>query len=507
MYCSGMVAFFSLLYFATPLGLGLSPDSVAYLRAAKDYLFGNGFQSFTSQWPPLYPLLIILTSEFFGKNIIVGSRILQALVFSANFSALYFLIRNYANPSRLISIILSGLLCLQGVMTYIHFYAWTESLFVLFILLDLVFLSKIIQPKIIKINALNCILLILATAAIYTRYIGFTVAILNALVILLMPNKDHTKRLMLSASQVLIPLLIIAPWLLHRSSFQNANTDRTFAFNALSSETLLNSFGNIGRWLVPNALTAESYGGYGTYSLLGALIFLLFFLLLFLQIIFIFNKNSTLYAQISKRVSVVFPLVLFVLVYFSSILFFIVFVDKKIIPDNRILAPIFLPLIVCLFSLFINSKKKIVQFIGLVSIFASLSFFYPELRARLLISYFNGIELNSKSERERPITVFLKTCMPNLKLGSDAPWHYDLYFEPKVQWLPQQILFGSGFINNNYKKEISQFEMSLNMIVIEDKSSQLVNEINALSTFQMIYDDDAYVWINTNMNVSNFGCF
>jgi hypothetical protein len=225
------------------------------------------------------------------------------------------------------------------------------------------------------------------------------------------------------------------------------------------------------------------------------------------KIIFIFNKNPTLYAQINKRVSVVFPLVLFVLVYFSAILFFIVFVDKKIIPDNRILSPIFLPLIVCLFSLFINSKKKIVQIIGLVSIFASLSFFYPELRARLLISYFNGIELNSKSERERPITVFLKTCMPNLKLGSDAPWHYDLYFEPKVQWLPQQTLFGSGFINNNYKKEISQLGMSLNMIVIEDKSSQLVNEINALSTFQMIYDDDAYVWINTNMNVSNFGCF
>jgi len=172
-----------LIIFLTPNGLGTSPDSVAYLRAAKDFIAGNGLLSFTSQWPPLYPALIILITEFFGLNLLTGARVLQGLILSANFLAVYFVLRSYSPLGRLISVLFAALLCLQGVISYTHFYAWTEPLFILFILLDLIALSKIkfCKNKSYKLNYIELILL--SILAVYTRYIGLIIAVLNAVLI------------------------------------------------------------------------------------------------------------------------------------------------------------------------------------------------------------------------------------------------------------------------------------------------------------------------------------
>ena len=506
---SGIISFFCLLFFLTPNGLGTSPDSVAYLRAAKDFISGNGLVSFTSQWPPLYPSLIIIITDLFKLNLLTGVRVLQALILPANFLAVYFVIRSYSTLGRLISILFATLLCLQGVISYTHFYAWTEPLFILFILLDLIVLSKV---KLYKNNKLIYFLLIfISILAVYTRYIGLVIAILNAIVLFIWFDVKLIKRLILALVQIIVPLIAITPWLLHRSAIQTANTDRQLIVSGISFETLQAGLGNIGRWVVPSNVSAEHYGGSMIQFAIGILIFIVIATLLILFFWKIISVKNLIHKELDATANTyklnVYPIALYILLYFLSILFFISFVDKKIMLDNRILSPIYLPVLIFIICTISYISKRFIRLIGLAAIFISLSFFYPELRARLLISYFNGIELSSKHVLNKPLNVFVNGCRTDSNVGSDLPWNYDLFFDKKVYWLPQQTFFGSGLINNNYKNEISQMSKHLDIIIVENKDSDMVKEIEAIPVFHKIYDSDGYIWININNknNVCEFG--
>jgi hypothetical protein len=385
-------------------------------------------------------------------------------------------------------------------MSYTHFYAWTEPLYILFILLDLIVLSRI---KLYINNKLIYILLILISIlAVYTRYIGLTIAILNAIVLFIWFDEKLFKRLFLTLPQIIVPLIAITPWLLYRSAIQTANTDRQLIVSGISFETLQAGLANVGRWVIPSNVSAEHYGG----SIIQFSIGILIFLVIATLITLFFWKISSNKNLINKELDVtanaymlnIYPVALFILLYFLSILFFISFVDKKIMLDNRILSPIYLPVLIFIICTISYINKRFIRLIGLAAIVISLSFFYPELRARLLISYFNGIELSSKHVLNKPLNVFVSGCKSDSNVGSDLPWSYDLFFDKKVYWLPQQSFFGSGLINNNFKNEISQMSNHLDIVIVENKDSDMVKEIEAIPVFHKIYDNDGYVWININ---------
>jgi hypothetical protein len=152
-----------------------------------------------------------------------------------------------------------------------------------------------------------------------------------------------------------------------------------------------------------------------------------------------------------------------------------------------------------LISLSASVSNKIWATILSAYLLTVLISFYPEFRARLLVSYFDGIELTSKSINNKKIISLVKSCDLATRVGADLPWNYDLYFDRKVYWLPRELLFGSGLINTNFKKEMSSLDSNLDIIVIEEKNSTLVTEVSALSQFQKAYEgDDGYVWINKN---------
>lgn len=477
----------------------MSPDSIAYLRAAKDFLNGNWLTSFTSQWPPLYPTFIILISKPLGLAATEGARLLQAIVYAVNFLALYQLIRIYSTLRAFPALLFAGLLALQGVITYIYFYAWTEPLFILIILSDLIILRRLqcLTEHSDTAALLHALLLFLAIFAVSTRYIGLTVAVLNGVIVVFYCQGQLVKRVSLATAHVLLPLFVITPWLTYRSAFQDGNTDRNFAFHGLSLDTLISGLGTLGRWVIPNHLPAGHYGGTHVHVTLGVI--LLLFLSVCTVMCLLFHKNKKIKIKFISHISQTAPVILFIAIYVCAILFFIIFVDKKIPLDNRILSPIFIPVCIFLISLSASVSNKIWATILSAYLLAVLIFFYPEFRARLLVSYFDGIELTSKSINNKKIISLVKSCDPAVRVGADLPWNYDLYFDRKVYWLPRELSFGSGLINTNFKKEMSLLDSNLDIIVIEEKNSTLVTEVSALSRFQKAYEgDDGYVWINKN---------
>jgi len=124
---------FSWAYLTTPNGLGISADSVAYLKAATSFMQTRSVAEFSSQWPPLYPMLLGIFGLIFNHDVILGARILQALLWAFSFVLIFFILRAAGSLNTLASILFSGLLSLHWSVTYVQYYAWTEPLFIFFV--------------------------------------------------------------------------------------------------------------------------------------------------------------------------------------------------------------------------------------------------------------------------------------------------------------------------------------------------------------------------------------
>ncbi len=166
-------------------GVGISPDSTTYLSVARSLLAGRGYVTFDgssyTSCPPLFPTLLAAVG-LAGIDPVVGARFLNALAFGGIVlvSGIFFL-RSLRSPALTVaatcSIVLSpGLL---GVCAM----AWTEPLFVLWILLFLLQISAFLRhPQTRSLIAAS----VFASLCLLTRYPG--VAVIPAgLVLLLAP--------------------------------------------------------------------------------------------------------------------------------------------------------------------------------------------------------------------------------------------------------------------------------------------------------------------------------
>jgi hypothetical protein len=184
----------------------------------------------------------------------------------------------------------------------------------------------------------------------------------------------------------------------------------------------------------------------------------------------------------------------------AFLIFSISFVDRKLLLDNRFLAPIFIPVILLLLGLISLITKPILRYACFGLFLIVMAFSYINLRSWLLISYFDGIEINSRVNINKPIYKKIKTYSTQCQVYSDQPWNMSLYFDKKVRWLPTEILFGTGLINQTYRSEIKSLSEKTNLIVVENKEDPIVNEIDTLVGLERIYDaKDGIVWKNNSI--------
>ena len=95
-----LVSFFSLFLIviagtllvlrATPEGLGLSDDSIAYIAGARSLLAGDGYREawlatngYVTHFPPGFPSALTVLG-WFGLDPLRGARFLNALLFGVN---------------------------------------------------------------------------------------------------------------------------------------------------------------------------------------------------------------------------------------------------------------------------------------------------------------------------------------------------------------------------------------------------------------------------------------
>jgi len=126
---------------ATPEGLGLSDDSIAYIAGARSMLAGNGYREAwlesnqpVTHFPPGFSSVLAFFG-LFGLDPLRGTRFVNALLFGVNAGLLGILVWRMT-PSLTAGIVIAALFVASGDMLEVHVVAMSEPLFIFLSLLS-----------------------------------------------------------------------------------------------------------------------------------------------------------------------------------------------------------------------------------------------------------------------------------------------------------------------------------------------------------------------------------
>ena len=231
-----MVTTFTLYYYATINGLGISPDSITYIDTASSLLEGKGFfvgKSPMTHYPPVYPIILAI-SGIFNPDIVRSAHVTHALIYFMN-ASLFGIIIFLSTSRNLLAMILGLLMFFSSKsILYIHSYAWSESPFIMFILISFLLLFLFLTRQ-------RIIYLILASTsiglAIATRYVGIAL-IPTIIILILLINKPVITRIKWAFTSLIIILVPILSWIIRNFIVAQTATNRSIIFHPFSIEKI-----------------------------------------------------------------------------------------------------------------------------------------------------------------------------------------------------------------------------------------------------------------------------
>jgi hypothetical protein len=192
-----LLALFGALYVflsTRDLGAGLSPDSVEYISTARNFIKGLGFINYANRptviYAPLYPALLALIGGIFRSDPLLIANILNAIIFGFIIYLVGMLSFDYFSSFPAIAILGTITILFSSPLFKVSVMAWTEPLFILFVIISLFFANLYISKK--NLSSL-IILSIFISLASLTRYIGVTLLLWGGLIILFINCRSSLK--------------------------------------------------------------------------------------------------------------------------------------------------------------------------------------------------------------------------------------------------------------------------------------------------------------------------
>jgi 4-amino-4-deoxy-L-arabinose transferase-like glycosyltransferase len=250
---AGMV----ILWLATRWGIGLYPDSIVYLGAARAILAGDGLSFFNDvgqfapviQYPPLYSAIVAGFGRI-GLDPLDGARWFSVLCYGANAILVAYIA--YCSSASYIAALVASFLALSAFpMIYIHSQALTEPMFIFLIFLGTSFLSVYLresQPGMLYWFSLCIGLSCLA------RYVGVAFIVTGAMAIFFLGKGGWAKRVGDTFKFSFLSSLPLAIWVLRNYLIAKNPVNRTFGFHPPALADFLPVTDTIGYWLIPSAM-------------------------------------------------------------------------------------------------------------------------------------------------------------------------------------------------------------------------------------------------------------
>lgn len=242
------------LAWATPWGLGVSPDSVTYLTAAANLLEGNGLAGQgadghavpMTRFPPLYPLLLAIPG-LFGLDLLGGARLLGILVYAINVLLAGLAIRRLGGGGPLV-LVGAALVAISIPIAWVHLWAWSEPLFLALTLASLWALGEHLERPSFK--ALLAAAALTALALI-CRYAGGALVLTAAAGILLAGRRAWRARLLDLTVFMAVVAMPLVGWLVRNRSVAGTAAGRELAYHPITSEQMRVALEVVSSWVPP----------------------------------------------------------------------------------------------------------------------------------------------------------------------------------------------------------------------------------------------------------------
>jgi hypothetical protein len=350
----------------TPYGIGVGYDSLYYINAAEGLRSGAGLVKVGSggataplnHFPPLYPLGLGLVSVLARISTMEAARWLGAGLFASNI-ALVGLFTRWVSGTWLAGIIASAFALLSPNLLDVHLDAMSEPLFFTCLLLFLWTMSIYFTTKSIRWALVAGLA---GGAATLTRYIGATVLIAGGLAILIWREGALWRRVRSACLFSAAGAVVVVPWVVRNALISGSATNREIIFHPVSGGTLRQGAITVSSWFLPN--TAPTSLRLVTTAAYGAA----FLLLLVAGYVRLRGRNT---AQMAWRDKACLLPLLYGIVYATSLLASMTFIDASTPLTNRILSPIYLVLLLttaCLIGRLAGVVRKKTLMLSLVAV-------------------------------------------------------------------------------------------------------------------------------------------
>lgn len=333
-----------LLWYSTPMGIGVGYDSVYYLSSADSLLRGFGLGRFDAlgnfipltHFPPLYPLTLAAGGYLLHGDTVLAGRLVAAISFGCLIFVVGWLVYTYSG-SPLPSFLTAAIILFSSVLLDVHLEAMSEPLFLLLMLISLYLVERYLARE--KMWVLVVAGLV-AGFSFLTRYIGISVVAAGVLAVLFLSKKPGGRRLLDGVIIGLIGVIPVAIWYLRNFLLTGILSNRTVLYHLPQKARILQGIRTVSNWILPvQTPLAISYG-----LILIAIATLIILLILF------FRSNSSkqdvVPAGSDKRfVSI---LLIFLGTYLVFLVFSLTFFDASTKLNDRILSPVYLALLLLL---------------------------------------------------------------------------------------------------------------------------------------------------------------
>jgi len=330
-------------------GAGLTPDSAAYISAARNLAEGNGFLTYNGLHlvvqPPLYSIILAAIKKIIAVDPQISAGYVNAVLFGLII---------YLSGLLLLRYLKSFVLIILGTMSVLISYALvqaslmalSELLFIVLVLLFLYFFGTY-QAKRDFVSFF--LFSVSASLACLTRYTGIMMILLGVLCIILWTRNTNKEKLWNSLIFLLITVLPITLWII-RNYFISGTL---VGLRAASSYTLVENITFFSATVFSWYLPSNSIRIY-------------FILILIIVSIWILFESSGHKSWSRDVIKLIGPCLLFVLLYSAIILISSTTTAYDRISD-RLLSPIYIPVIFTMFFITDKVLRRLIEITNLKS--------------------------------------------------------------------------------------------------------------------------------------------
>lgn len=469
------------LLLVTRQGIGISPDSIVYIGAARNLADGAGLTVPFGGEPgvvnpmvsraPFYAILIA-GSGLAGVDPLAGARWINAFLFGANILLVGFL-GFYLSRGAVWTAVFTAFLMMNSlVMLTIHAYAWSEAVFILLGFSGLFLLSRHLADGRFRWLLFAAVCIGLAN---FTRYAGLPFIAVGGLGILLFDKRPWLRRLVNAAIFGILAVLPLVLWFWRNARVSGSAASRELVFHPIGRDQIIQAVDTLAGWLLIPPV-------FPSLIKIGAIV-LLAGLVLFIAWLAHKQKHSNdpkdgpwYLAQL---------LALFILVYPAFLAVSISFLDANTPLDDRILSPVFVAgilLVVYYAQVLLNvshGRRQIT--IGVTAVALLFGAFYLLNAASWIhASQGQGLGFSNRVWQDTEIEPAINQLPVDAVIYSNAPGIVYILTERPSTPLPKDTLAVTRQVNSEYDQELAEVKIRLvggnNYVIYFDAAGQAVSD-------------------------------